>query len=204
METNANFFFATFATRKLLLDTLRLLEMNSSSSFFFLLHHLHYYYYSPPLFYPCMQKDWNRDAKKKKVTRGCWCWCCPTNNALLTNFLLSSDTEVFVDKRRVSITNWRRKVQKTCTQRVCIPTELPLLHATVGGWVRRNPLFEAAPAAASQGRGWQPKKRGGGEETSCTRSGTKLYIDWISKKKKCFARILRIFCAFFVHVLRVF
>ena len=61
-----------------------------------------------------------REIKKKNLSN-----CnCPTNNALLTNFRLSSDAKfLFIS------TDWAFKsapnVQKMYMQRVCIPTELP-------------------------------------------------------------------------------
>ena len=57
----------------------------------------------------------------------------PTNNALLINFRLSSDAEM----HRLTI----QERAKLCMQRVHIQTELPFLHATVGGWVH---LLECA------------------------------------------------------------
>ena len=68
------------------------------------------------------------------------CVCVPNqfNSALLINFLLSSDAEIFVNNAPTEHTKLARNVQKkktvhaTCT---CSDTELSLLHATVGGWV---------------------------------------------------------------------
>ena len=58
----------------------------------------------------------------------------PTNNALLINFRLSSNAEIFVNKHRLSKQIDAKRAKKTCMQRVRIPTELLFLHATVGGW----------------------------------------------------------------------
>ncbi len=58
----------------------------------------------------------NRQVKKNNF--------CPTNNATLTNFLLSSDAEIFVNKHRPSMQIGAKRA-KTCMQCVHIPTELP-------------------------------------------------------------------------------
>ncbi len=51
---------------------------------------------------------------------------CPTNNALLINFRLSSDAEIFGNEPRLSVQiGTKRAKKKTLTQRVHIPTELP-------------------------------------------------------------------------------
>ncbi len=65
----------------------------------------------------------------------------PTNNALLINFLLSSDEEIFVNKHRLGM-QIGAKLAKTCLQGVRIPTELPFLHATVSGWAKDPRDFE--------------------------------------------------------------
>ena len=57
----------------------------------------------------------------------------PTNNALLINFLLSSDAEIFVTKHRLSIqigAKHAKNVHATCTCSV----GASILHATVAGW----------------------------------------------------------------------
>ncbi len=46
----------------------------------------------------------------------------PTNNALPTNFFLSSDAEISLTSPDLSI---QRNAQKTCVRRVHIPTDLP-------------------------------------------------------------------------------
>ncbi len=58
-----------------------------------------------------------RKEKRKKKN--------PTNNALLINFLLSSDAEIFVTEHRLSMQIRCQNVQKTCVQRVHVPTERP-------------------------------------------------------------------------------
>ncbi len=60
----------------------------------------------------------------------------PTNNAPLMSFLLSFDVEIFVDEHRPSMrVGSERAKRKMCVQCVRVPTDLPFLHATVGGWV---------------------------------------------------------------------
>ncbi len=77
----------------------------------------------------------------------------PTNNALLINFRLSSDAEIFANNHRLSITS---RCQ-TCKKRVCnvykIPTELPFCTPPlVVGMERRN---KNGPLVARQvGLGW--------------------------------------------------
>ncbi len=60
----------------------------------------------------------------------------PTNNALLTDFLLSSDAEILLQSadRACKSAPKRAKEKNPCTQRVRVPSELPFLHATGGGW----------------------------------------------------------------------
>ena len=48
---------------------------------------------------------------------------CPTNNALLINFRLGSDAEIFVYNHRLSMQTGAKHA-KTCMERVRIPTEL--------------------------------------------------------------------------------
>ncbi len=59
----------------------------------------------------------------------------PTNKALLINLRLSSDAEIFAIDHRLSTQVGAPNVQNTCTQCVRVQTDLPFLHATVGGWV---------------------------------------------------------------------
>ncbi len=50
----------------------------------------------------------------------------PANNALLANFRLNSDAEIFVTKHRLSIRVWVPDVQKHVRNAYVITTELPL------------------------------------------------------------------------------
>ena len=70
------------------------------------------------------------------VAKRNWNICCPTNNALLTNFRLSSNRRNFINKHRRSIQICAKR-PKTCLQ--CVRTYsnwASILHTTVGGWVR--------------------------------------------------------------------
>ncbi len=43
--------------------------------------------------------------------------------------------KIFVDEHRLSMQVDAKMCKKTCVQRVHIPTDASILHATVGGWV---------------------------------------------------------------------
>ncbi len=59
----------------------------------------------------------------------------PTNsNALSINFLLSSDAENAVNGHPTQHANGCQNAAKLRVRCVHVPTELPLLPATVGGW----------------------------------------------------------------------
>ncbi len=59
------------------------------------------------------------------------------NSALLINFFLSSDAQIFVTRHRLSM-QAGAKCARTCMQRVDTRTELPFLRATLGGWEERR------------------------------------------------------------------
>ena len=61
----------------------------------------------------------------------------PTNNALLIDFLLSSDAENLVAKHRRSMQKRRGTCKKTCAQTCPCSDWASILHSTVGGWVGR-------------------------------------------------------------------
>ena len=89
-----------------------------------------------------------------------WRSAHPANNALLINFLLSSDAEFFVDNHRLSMRIGAKHAKKTCMQRVHIPTELPFrMPPLVVGQVAQpsSTLFPPpAPAPAGSRRPTSP------------------------------------------------
>ncbi len=58
----------------------------------------------------------------------------PTNNALLINFRLSSDAQIFVAKRQLSIQIGAKTCKNMCATRT-YSDRAPILHTTVGSWV---------------------------------------------------------------------
>ena len=69
------------------------------------------------------------------------CSVCPTNNTLLINFRLISDAEIFAYEHRLSMQVGDKCAKKKNVSPTCvhIPTDLPFLHTTVGGWVCVSP-----------------------------------------------------------------
>ncbi len=102
------------------------------SACFFSLSLSHPEFPPPPLSLSLGKKKGDETDTSGRV--GVFVRVCPTSNALLINFRLSLRCRNFVDKHRPS-THIGTKRARTCMQSARIPTELPFLHATVGGWV---------------------------------------------------------------------
>ncbi len=79
----------------------------------------------------------------------------PTSDALLINFRLSSDAEIFVNKHRLSLQIGAKRA-KTCMQGVYVPTDLPFCMPQLV--VGLSPLFlfpPPSPATASPAPPWR-------------------------------------------------
>ncbi len=77
----------------------------------------------------------NESNVKPKMRKGRTRTWAPTDNALLTNFWRSSDAEILLTSTDGARKSAHKRAKKTCVRRARVPTELPFLHAAVGGWV---------------------------------------------------------------------